>query len=110
MAIELIQGLPHVGKLIEMRMDELGMTKAEFARRIGTTRQNVNSLLNKPSMDTAYLHRIGKALNYDFFRELAKIPNSNTIGIDRQSGEMLLASAQVQAAITKLNLLLLRDF
>jgi DNA-binding XRE family transcriptional regulator len=110
MAIEMIQELPHVGRLVEIRMDELGMTKAEFARRIGTTRQNVNSLLNKPSMDTAYLHRIGKALNYDFFRELAKMPGTNTIGIDRQSAEIMLASAQVQAAITKLNLLLLRDF
>jgi transcriptional regulator with XRE-family HTH domain len=61
----------HVGKLIEWRLDETGMTKAEFGRRIDTSRQNVNSLLRKASLDTAYLQKISEALHYDFFKHLS---------------------------------------
>lgn len=49
----------------------MGMTKAEFGRRINTSRQNVNSLLRKASLDTAHLLRIGEALKYDFFQHFS---------------------------------------
>lgn len=42
------------------------MTKAEFGRRINTSRQNVNTLLRKESMDIQLLQKIGKVLQYDF--------------------------------------------
>jgi hypothetical protein len=68
----------HVGKLIEWRLDEMGMTKAEFGRRINTSRQNVNSLLRKPSLDTAYLQKISEALHYDFFKHFLEHPVGKT--------------------------------
>jgi DNA-binding Xre family transcriptional regulator len=57
----------HIGKLIAEVLDERGMTKAEFGRRIQTSRQNVNSLLRKKSLDTDYLLRICITLDFDFF-------------------------------------------
>jgi|JI10StandDraft_1071094.scaffolds.fasta_scaffold1574758_1 transcriptional regulator with XRE-family HTH domain len=61
----------HVGNLIERRLEEMGMTKAEFGRRINTSRQNVNSLLRKKSLDTSILQRICDALKYDFFKHFS---------------------------------------
>jgi len=62
---------PHLGQAIEQRLNELGMTKAEFGRRINTTRQNVALILKKPSLDTELLWRIGIALKKDFFAVLS---------------------------------------
>lgn len=58
----------HIGRLIGERIKEVGMTKAEFGRRINTSRQNVNTLLRKESLDTLVLRKISQVLNYDFFR------------------------------------------
>ena len=63
---------PHLGELIEQRISDLGMTKAEFGRRIGISRQHVNSLLKKSSFDTLYLAQICNLLEEDFFRHLTR--------------------------------------
>jgi len=61
----------HVGKLIEKVFSERNMKKAEFARRINTTRQNITTLFNRPNIDVKLLFTISKALDYDFFRLLS---------------------------------------
>lgn len=48
------------------------MSKAEFGRRIGTSRQNVNTLLRKTSMDTSQLATICKVLSHDFFQYIER--------------------------------------
>ena len=62
----------NLGALIEERLVELGMTKAEFARRINTSAQNVNNILRRKTMDTGLLSEIGEVLDYDFFLHLTK--------------------------------------
>lgn len=57
-----------LGKHIEQRIQEVGITKAEFARRLGTSRQNVNTLIQKDSMNTDVLVKIGEILRHDFFQ------------------------------------------
>jgi transcriptional regulator with XRE-family HTH domain len=87
----------HVGKLIEWRLDETGMTKAEFGRRINTSRQNVNSLLRKASLDTAYLQKISEALHYDFFKHLS--PPSSSKGGDGTTLQVSTGLASVKLLI-----------
>jgi transcriptional regulator with XRE-family HTH domain len=58
---------PHLGKLIDHRLTELGMSKAEFGRRIVTSRQNVGQIIEKHSLSTDQLWRISDALGVDFF-------------------------------------------
>ncbi len=58
----------HIGELIEERIAEVGITKAEFGRRINTSRQNVNTILKKRSLDTSVLRNICRVLNFDFFQ------------------------------------------
>lgn len=58
----------NVGLAIEQRINELGITKSEFGRRIGIPNQNVNRILTKPSIDSDKLVEVGNALDYDFFK------------------------------------------
>jgi len=58
----------HVGNLIKLRLSQLGMTKAEFARRINKSPQNIHDLLTRESVDTNLLITIGEVLNYNFFK------------------------------------------
>ena len=59
----------NIGLAIEQRLNELGMSKSEFGRKIGIPQQNVNRILDKSSIDTDKLVTIGEALEYNFFRE-----------------------------------------
>ena len=57
----------HLGSIIKKRLEEVGISKNEFARRINRTPQNVFSIFDRESMDTKLLLDISKVLNYDFF-------------------------------------------
>lgn len=60
----------HLGELIQQQIKAVGMTKAEFGRRIHTSRQNVNTLLRKADISVNQLIKISLVLNYDFFQSL----------------------------------------
>ena len=70
----------HIGRAIELRLDAMGMTKAEFGRRIDTSRQNVNSLLRKAMPDINTLWRASVALETDFFAEATRALQAKGIG------------------------------
>lgn len=57
----------HIGMLIEQRMNELGLSKSEFARRCGVVSQHVNRILESQSINTDRLIVVSKALDYNFF-------------------------------------------
>lgn len=59
----------NIGLSIEQKLNELGMSKSEFGRKIGVPQQNVNRILDKTSIDTDKLATISKALGYNFFKE-----------------------------------------
>lgn len=58
-----------IGESIEQKLNELGISKSEFGRKIGIPQQNVNRILSKSSIDTDKLVMICEALDYNFFRE-----------------------------------------
>lgn len=57
----------HIGQEIEARINQLNISASEFARRIDTSKQNVNRILKKESIDTAILQRYCEVLDYNFF-------------------------------------------
>ena len=59
----------NIGLIIEQKLNELGINKSEFGRRIGIANQNVNRILEKKSIDTDKLIEISNALGYNFFSE-----------------------------------------
>lgn len=58
----------HIGKIIRQRLEETGMNKSEFARRINTTPQNIYGIFKRKSIDTDLLKEISQVLEYDFFQ------------------------------------------
>ncbi len=84
----------HIGKLIEEKLNEMGMKKSEFAKRIYKQRQNVNDLLSKESIDTSDLLLISEVLKFDFFIEYSNLlninkQNTNTLNENRKEIEFL---------------------
>ncbi|MEM6273537.1 MAG: helix-turn-helix domain-containing protein, partial [Bacteroidota bacterium] len=65
---------PHLGQLIAARLRELGMSQAEFSRRIHTSRQNVNLILKKETLDSGLLFRISRILQMNFFQLMSEAP------------------------------------
>ena len=59
----------HLGQIIDGEIRRIGMTKAEFARRINTSRQNVNTLLKKEDLSTDLLKSICSVLDRNLFKE-----------------------------------------
>lgn len=57
----------HIGNLIKNKVKEIGLSDAEFGRRINTTRQNAQNIYERKSIDTLMLVDISNALSYDFF-------------------------------------------
>ncbi len=72
----------HIGQLVEQRIIELGMTKAEFGRRMDTSRQNVNSLLRKENWTVDVIAAASQILGQNFF--LAFFPK----GFSQEGGEV----------------------
>lgn len=74
----------HIGQVVEQRIIELGMTKAEFGRRMDTSRQNVNSLLRKKNWTVDLIAAASRVLGQNFF--LAFMPK----GFSLEEGEMMI--------------------
>ncbi len=53
----------HIGNLIEKRLDEIGMSVAEFGRRIGTSRQNALGILKRKSITWEHALQYNDVLN-----------------------------------------------
>jgi len=58
-----------IGELIRKKFEESGLTVAEFARRIHTSRRNVYQIFTKNSIDTDMLYNISKVLGKDWIVE-----------------------------------------
>lgn len=65
----------HIGKVILKKLEEKGMKKSEFARRINKSRQNVQDIFKRESLDTNLLADVSKVLSFDFFQLLSSEKN-----------------------------------
>ncbi|MCF0186354.1 MAG: helix-turn-helix domain-containing protein [Bacteroidaceae bacterium] len=66
----------HVGQAINNRLIEMGMPKAEFARRIGVQQQHVHRILVKESMDTSKLVEVCRAIDFNIFSLFCIFPTN----------------------------------
>lgn len=60
----------YIGKIIRRKVDESGMTYAEFARRINSSRTSLYSLFESKSIDVEKLICISNVLNCNLFYEV----------------------------------------
>lgn len=73
----------HIGEEIKKVFDDSGMKVQSFAEKIFYSRQNVNGIFKRESLDTDLLIKISNALNFDFFKFYRK-EDSYSIVEDRQ--------------------------
>lgn len=69
----------HLGEFIREKVEQTGISKAEFARKIGLLRQNIEkTVFMKNSLDTDLLCRISEELDYNFFELYKNTEHCNT--------------------------------
>lgn len=61
---------PHIGKIIQEKVNKSGMSVTEFAEKINLSRPAVYQMFNKQSVDCELLFRISMLLNENFFELL----------------------------------------
>lgn len=64
----------HVGKAIDDRRKELGLSKTELGRKIGVPQQHVNRILERETMETIKLIKVCEALDFNFFSLFCSFP------------------------------------
>lgn len=77
----------HVGNKIRERVEEIGMKKSEFARRINCSPQNVYDIFERKTLDSKLLSLICKVLDYDFFQYFSN--NGKKLVINEEKGEYI---------------------
>lgn len=87
-----------IGKEIKKVLDQRGMTQAQFAIMINKTRQTVQDILVRKSIDTELLLKISEVLGFDFF---ALYSQSQPYVLEVQN-ELKVAEAEV-TYLTKQN-------
>ena len=60
----------YIGRIIQAKVDEKGISYSEFARRINCARFSLYNIFNSKSIDIERLLLISEALNYNFLEEV----------------------------------------
>ena len=60
----------HYGKEVLAKLESRGMSKAEFAKRIKCSRNNVYNIFNREYIDMRRLRDISEVLDFDFIHDL----------------------------------------
>lgn len=79
---------PALGPIIEKVLAEHGMSKADFGRRIDTSRQNVSLILKKSHFDTQLLWKICDVLDTDLFGLISQSFDGGDPGQEIRTGTM----------------------
>ena len=58
----------HIGEKIAEVLKQKHMTKQELGRTLGMSGSAATYLTTRPTIDVETLHKIGTAVNYNFFR------------------------------------------
>jgi predicted transcriptional regulator len=84
----------HVGKEIQKQIKLSGISKSEIARRINKTRQNVEDILKRESIDSKLIFDISVALKHNFFDSYIHQLNKE-IGNENSDLEVLRMEVEV---------------
>jgi transcriptional regulator with XRE-family HTH domain len=105
--------MTHQGKRIDEVRKQIGITKAELARRIGTSNQNLHSIFLREKIKSIdYLKKFSEALNHDFLNEFYK-DDIEDLGTSTSQGKIddgLIEKYKMQGRIEQLEEMLKSEF
>jgi transcriptional regulator with XRE-family HTH domain len=100
----------HIGKLIRRHLEEIGMTKSEFARRLDTSPQNIYGIFKRESCDSKLLFNISKILNINlleyYHSDKVRTPDSQLASDNERLTKELEISKQENDYLKEINQLL----
>ena len=88
----------NIGLAIEQIINERGISKSEFGRKIGVAQQNVNRILERSTIDTDKLVAISEALDFNFFTCFCAVDESGAAIAD--NGAVAVAGGATAHHIT----------
>jgi len=97
--------MTHQGNRIDEVRQQIGITKAELARRIGTSNQNLHDIFSREEIRSIdYLKKFSEALNHDFLTEFyhSDIEQSNLASTQEQLEEELFEKLKMQGRVEQL--------
>jgi plasmid maintenance system antidote protein VapI len=63
--------MPHLGKMLEQKLTEKRISKAELARQLNVNGGSINQYIGQSTLHAALLWKIGQILEFDFFAALS---------------------------------------
>jgi DNA-binding Xre family transcriptional regulator len=74
--------MERINERVKRIMEDKNMSGAELGRRINRHTTSIQAMLKRKTMSVSLLENICKALEYNFFRELAeKLPYKNPLSV-----------------------------
>ncbi len=98
-----------IGKIIEEKLREKGLSVSEFARQINTNRNNAYDIFRRDSIDTHLLQKISVVLEYDFFQYFntsTGIASESIVSYKREAPDLLQKVQELEKEIVYLKELL----
>jgi hypothetical protein len=98
----------HIGRLIQAKAAELGISEKKFADILFFERSNIRDIYDRQSINIELLVRISIALKYDFFTEIygkhlpfKKEPDSLIITIEKSRHKIRITKQDGGTSVTE---------
>jgi transcriptional regulator with XRE-family HTH domain len=95
-----------IGKVIQEQRELKGLTKSSFARKLGCSPQNVDSMESRKSIDFELAQRISLILEFDIFESFRVYHNDQSIKEKRLDKKYSELSSKYTKLLEKYNQLL----
>ncbi|MDX5326072.1 MAG: helix-turn-helix domain-containing protein [Bacteroidota bacterium] len=95
-----------IGSVIRERLENEGMTKAEFARRLNRSPQTIHDIFSRKSIHIDLLFEISEILRFDFFEYVSRNLSFDSPGKSSSNyeGGELASQASTPALTININL------
>lgn len=80
----------HIGRIIEARLTESGMTRKSFATKIGVSQKHLYTIFERDHIDTGLLMKISQVHNYNFFSHFSGYQQDKQTSQVQESEQVLL--------------------
>jgi len=97
-----------VGKIIKDQREKKGLTKTQFAKKLGCSPQNIDSLESRKSIDFELAQRICLVLEFDLFDNYRVYKNGQSL-LEKELSDQLNAINQKYTDLLERHNLLLEN-